>query len=85
MERALSVSLTVQATTPKFLVSKSSKTGSCLWASSPPTKTVRLASTGIQVVGYGAKAVTDPNDSTKTICPEDDGTMNTGTTPTGAG
>jgi hypothetical protein len=60
----------VVAMTPKFLVSQSSKTGSCLWGFfvSAPGLTETGEHTGLMVVNYGSQAVI-PDGGTKAYCP----------------
>jgi hypothetical protein len=60
----------VVAMSPKFLVSQSSKSGSCLWGVyvSAPGLTETAASSGTLVVDYGTPA-TIPDGGTKAYCP----------------
>lgn len=60
----------VVAMSQKFLVSQSSKTGSCLWGFfvSAPGLTETGEHTGLMVVNYGSQAVI-PDGGTKAYCP----------------
>lgn len=80
------VRLTVRATTPKILVSKSNSSGTCLWGFfAIQTSGVPEEYSSIQVVGKGADAVADPMNPGQTLCPIEDGSTAMSDVPVGAG